>query len=56
LRSRNVARRELKHDADRSDSETGKRLVAALDYRAKTEVGEKAELAAGLAEYAESLI
>jgi hypothetical protein len=54
--SRNVARRRLKEVSSAMNETQMQWIVATLDGIAKREQGEKAELAAELAEYAESLL
>jgi hypothetical protein len=53
---RNVARRELKHSAAERDDDGIQLLINRLDEIAKDTDDERAELAAELAEYAESLL
>jgi hypothetical protein len=50
-----VARRELKTMSQTMDSEIWQLMVAQLDDIAKTDSGRRADIAARLAEYAESL-
>lgn len=51
-----VARRQLKSASRSANDDQWRSLISALDNLASTESGDKADLAARLAEYAETLV